>query len=69
MDRTDAACREMLEFSGFIYNAPRDAYTSAQGRALRVETILAHTQVWVAQWITETLPPDAVLAKRSTPGR
>jgi hypothetical protein len=55
MDRTDAECREMLEFSGFIHNVPRDAYINAHGRALRVETILAHTQLWVAQWITETL--------------
>jgi hypothetical protein len=43
MDRTDAACREMLEFSGFIDDAPRDADIDARGRALRVETILAHT--------------------------
>lgn len=47
----------MLNACGFTYNPTLDAYTNRDGRTLRVDTILAHTELWVAQWITRTLPP------------
>ncbi len=47
----------MLEVCGFTYDPTRDAYTNGVGgRVLRVDTVMAHTELWVAQWITETLP-------------
>jgi hypothetical protein len=47
----------MLEVCGFTYDPTLDAYTNGGGgRVLRVDTIQAHTELWVAQWITETLP-------------
>jgi len=47
----------MLEVCGFTYDPTLDAYTNGVGgRVLRVDTIQAHTELWVAQWITETLP-------------
>jgi hypothetical protein len=46
----------MLEVCGFTYDPTLDAYTNGGGgRVLRVDTIQAHTELWVAQWITETL--------------
>jgi hypothetical protein len=56
MDRTDQTRRLMLEACGFTYDPALDAYASIAGRVLGVEAILAHTELWVAQWITETLP-------------
>jgi hypothetical protein len=46
----------MLEACGFTYDPALDAYASIAGRVLGVEAIIAHTELWVAQWITETLP-------------
>jgi hypothetical protein len=47
----------MLEVCGFTYDPTLDAYTNGLGgRVIRVDTILAHSELWVAQWITETLP-------------
>jgi hypothetical protein len=47
----------MLEVCGFTYDPTLDAYTNDLGdRVIRVDTIQAHTELWVAQWITETLP-------------
>jgi hypothetical protein len=59
----------MLESCGFTYDPRRDAYTNGRGgRVLRVDTILVHTEVWVAQWITETLPAwDAEATRRYEP--
>jgi hypothetical protein len=54
----------MLVSCGYTYDRARDAYTNG-GRALPVDTILAHTELWLAQWITETLAPsDAEMALR-----
>ena len=60
MDRTDRNWRAMLEACGFTYDATHDAYMNRGGRVLRVETILVHTELWVAQWITQTLPASDV---------
>jgi hypothetical protein len=47
----------MLDACGFAYDPARDTFSNgAGGRELSVDTILAHTQLWVAQWITRTLP-------------
>ena len=54
----------MLETCGFTYDPALDAYRNGT-RLLRVESILRHTELWVAQWITETLPTgDAETARR-----
>jgi hypothetical protein len=56
MDRTAANHRRMLEASGFTYRATHDAYVDGRGgRMLRVDDILAHTELWLARWIKETL--------------
>ena len=66
----------MLEVCGFTYDPTLDAYTNGLGgRMLGVDTIQAHTELWVAQWITETLPtcdPEAgrqfeLIARDPTP--
>jgi hypothetical protein len=50
-------CRLMLEACGFTYDPARDTFSNGTaGRELSVDTILAHTQLWVAKWITRTLP-------------
>jgi len=46
----------MLEVCGFTYDPARDSFSSGDGRELSVDTIIAHTQLWVAKWITRTLP-------------
>jgi hypothetical protein len=58
LDRIDDECRRMLQVCGFTYDPTRDAYANdIEGRSVSVDAILAHTQLWVAQWITQTLPP------------
>ena len=55
----------MLDVCGFTYNPTLDAYTNGiGGRLLRVDVILAHDELWVAQWITETLPSGEAEAAR-----
>jgi hypothetical protein len=56
VDRTEPDCRQMLEVCGFTYDPMSDAFSNGGGRVLSVDTILAHTQLWVAQWITFSLP-------------
>jgi hypothetical protein len=55
----------MLETCGYTYDRALDSYANRlNGRLLSVDTILAHTELWVAQWITETLSPsDAETAR------
>ena len=55
----------MLETCGYTYDPASDVYASGHfGRVLSVDTILAHTELWLAQWITETLSPcDAETAR------
>jgi hypothetical protein len=45
----------MLETCGFTYDSALDAYRNGK-RLLRVDSILRHSELWVAEWITETLP-------------
>jgi hypothetical protein len=46
----------MLEACGFAYDATLDAYVNErEARVLPVDLILGRTELWVAQWITETL--------------
>jgi hypothetical protein len=46
----------MLQACGFTYDAALDAYLNdREARVLAVDTIVAHTELWVAQWITQTL--------------
>ena len=68
-DRTDAECRLMLEACGFAYDPARDSFSNGTaGRELSVDTILAHTQLWVAKWITRTLPARREWRRQRTVG-
>jgi hypothetical protein len=57
VDRTDPECRLMLDVCGFTFDSARDVFYGTDGRVVSVDTILAHTRLWLALWITRTLSP------------
>jgi hypothetical protein len=48
----------MLDVCGFTFDPARDAFYGTDGRVVSVDTILAHTRLWLALWITRTLSPE-----------
>jgi hypothetical protein len=54
-DHREGRFRAMLEAAGYVFNKAADCWIhKAQGRVISRETVLAHDEAWLADWIASS---------------